>query len=169
MDIKAVTGKLPEFFKKYRYALLVLVIGIVLMLLPGKSEQQSTPDGATAPVVTDSGSVGEELEQILSQISGAGRVKVMLTVARGEETVYQTNEETSTSENSASTQIDTVTVTDADRNETGLIRQVNPQSYLGAIVLCQGAESASVRLAIMDAVSKVTGLGADHICVLKMN
>ncbi len=169
MDIKAVAGKVPEFLKKYRYALLVLVIGLVLMLLPGKSEQKSTSGETAAPAVTGSSSVSQELEQILSQISGAGKVRVMLTVARGEETVYQTNEDTSTSENSASTRIDTVTITDSERNESGLIRQVNPQSYLGAIVLCQGAQSASVRLAIMDAVSKVTGLGTDHICVLKMN
>jgi stage III sporulation protein AG len=63
---------------------------------------------------------------------------------------------------------DTVIITDSSRNESGLIRQVNPPVYLGAIVLCQGGDRPSVRLAIVDAVSKVTGLGADRISVLKM-
>ena len=40
--------------------------------------------------------------------------------------------------------------------------------YQGAIILCQGADSPSVRLAITQAVSKVTGLPTDRIAVLKM-
>jgi stage III sporulation protein AG len=85
---------------------------------------------------------------------------VLLTPASGKETLYQTNENGDDS--------DTVIITDSSRNESGLIRQVNPPVYLGAIVLCQGGDRPSVRLAIVDAVSKVTGLGADRISVLKM-
>ena len=59
-------------------------------------------------------------------------------------------------------------IVDADRKESGLIKQVNPQKYLGAIVVCQGADSPSVRLAITQAVSRIIGLSADKICVLKM-
>ena len=66
------------------------------------------------------------------------------------------------------TKTDTVTVTDAQRNESGLIRQVNPPVYKGAVIVCQGADNAAVRLAIVDAVGKATGLGADKISVLKM-
>ena len=39
---------------------------------------------------------------------------------------------------------------------------------MGAIVVCQGGDNATVRLAIIEAVSNVTGLGADKISVLKM-
>ena len=52
--------------------------------------------------------------------------------------------------------------------ESGLIRQINPPAYLGAIVVCQGADNNTVRLAIVEAVSRATGLGADKISVLKM-
>ena len=62
----------------------------------------------------------------------------------------------------------TVIITDSQRSESGLIRQVNPAAYKGAIVVCQGADSPSVRLAVTQAVSKITGLGTDSICVLKM-
>ena len=95
-------------------------------------------------------------------------VQVMLTLASGEETLYQTNEDYSIGDNTNTKRSDTVTVTDAQRNETGLIRQQNPPKYLGAIVVCNGADSPEVRLAVVEAVSKVTGLGADDISVLKM-
>ena len=42
-------------------------------------------------------------------------------------------------------------------------------SESGAAVVCQGAGSASVRLAITDAVRCYTGLGADKIVIIKMN
>jgi len=110
----------------------------------------------------------DQLSQILSQVAGAGEVQVMLSVASGEETLYQTNDDFSTGSESGTSRLDTVTVTDAQRNEIGLVRQVNPPIYLGAIVVCKGADSPTVRLAIVEAVANATGLGADKISVLKM-
>ena len=82
----------------------------------------------------------------------------MLTEASGEEIIYQTDGE----------RADTVLVTDESRREQGLVRTRQPPVYRGAIVVCTGADSAAVRLAIVEAVANVTGLGADKITVLKM-
>ena len=92
----------------------------------------------------------------------------MLTEALGEEIIYQTNDDISNGDTSSSSRGDTVTITDSERNENGLVRQQNPPKYMGAIVVCQGGDNATVRLAIIEAVSNVTGLGADKISVLKM-
>jgi len=40
--------------------------------------------------------------------------------------------------------------------------------YRGAVVVCQGGDNASVRLAVVEAVSNATGLTSDRITVLKM-
>lgn len=167
MDWIALRGKVLDFLKKYRYVALVLAIGLVLMMIPGKKDTNEEVPQTAAPEEKEP-SVSEQLASLLSQIDGAGRVQVMLTIAAGEETVYQTDQDISTGNETGSTSWDTVTVTDAQRNQSGLIRQVNPPSYLGAIVVCQGADSPAVRLAIVEAVSKVTGLGTDRISVLKM-
>ena len=110
----------------------------------------------------------ETLTEILQSIQGVGKVQVLLSIASGEKTVYQTDSDTAASGDSNSIKIETVIVTDSQRNETGLISQINPPVYLGAIIVCQGADSAAVKLAVTQAVSKITGLGADNICVLKM-
>ena len=145
--------KLPLWIKKYRMVLLVALLGVALMCLPnGKKE---TPVVQTAAETVD---MEKRLEQILSRIEGAGTVNVMLTEAVGEEIVYQTD-------NGGA---DTVVITDSARNQQGLIRTREPPIYLGAIVVCRGADSAAVRLAIVEAVSNVTGLGTDRITVLKM-
>lgn len=167
MDLASLRTKSIDFIKKYRYVALVLMIGLVLMALPTSREEDTMTH--TAPEETQEEiSVNEALAQILSKIEGAGNVQVLLTVASGEETVYQTDDNISVSEDTSTTQIDTVTVTDADRNQTGLVKQINPPTYQGAVIVCQGADSAVVRLAIVDAVSKVTGLSSDRISVLKM-
>ena len=41
----------------------------------------------------------EELEDLLSQLDGAGRVKVLLTESAGERMIFQTNDNTEQSEN----------------------------------------------------------------------
>lgn len=163
MEVKGVLGKITTLISKYRYAACILLIGIVLMLLPSGKQDERKP-AETIETVTSEITVEQQLGALLSKIQGAGRVEVMLSYAYGAETRYQTDTE---SDNGGS-RVDTVIITDTDKNQSGLITRVDPPVYQGAIVLCQGADSASVRLAIVDAVSKYTGLGADQISVLKM-
>lgn len=148
---------------KYKYAILVVAVGLVLMLLPRDTEEPET--------VVEQSQRQEDLESmleaILSQIEGAGHVEVLLTRANDGEVVYQTDTQTDADGDSSSYASDTVIVEQDDR-ELGLVRQRVEPEYRGAIVVCQGADSAQVRLAIVQAVSCVTGLGADRISVLKM-
>lgn len=167
MEIRNISQKISEVIKKYRYAIVILIIGFVLIMIPN-IQQDSTNAQQIPKETTREDSTKEDLAYILSKIDGAGAVEVMLTVAEGEEILYQENKDLSNNADSSDTNIDTVTVTDAQRNQTGLIRKVNPPKYLGAIVLCQGADDPVVKLAIVDAVSKVTGLGTNCISVLKM-
>ena len=168
MEIKKITGKLNELINKYKYAIIVLVIGLALLLMPGKQATQQKTE-MTAPTATGQKNLTEDsLVQILQSVEGAGKVRVLLSIGAGEETVYQTDMEVSSAGDSNDQSIKTVIITDSQRSESGLIRQVNPVVYKGAIVVCQGADSPAVRLAVTQAVAKITGLGTDSICVLKM-
>lgn len=168
MELGKLGKRLIENINKYKYVFLILGLGLLLMLLPGKTEPTAKENKEEVQQMTSVEEVCEQLSEILSNISGAGQTKVMLTVQQGEKTIYQTDADVSEKEAANDSRIQTVTITDADRNQTGLIQQVNPPTYMGAIVLCQGADTPSVRLAIVDAVSKVTGLGANQISVHKM-
>jgi len=165
MELKQLSNKLLSAVTKYRYALIVLIIGLVFLLLPGK-KTESKPN---TPAQSNPNTIElDALSNILKSIDGAGDVKVLLSIASGEETIYQTDSDISTSGDGGSTRIETVLINDSQRQQAGLVRQVNPPIYLGAIVVCQGADNAAVRLAITQAIAKITGLGTDHICVLKM-
>lgn len=166
MAIKALGEKIKELSGKFKYAIIILLVGLVLLLLPEQKQEETQSTPAVKP---ESQYIQlEALTKILQSVDGAGDVQVLLSTALGEETIYQTNQDTSTSTAGNSTKIETVIVSDSQRNETGLITQVNPPVYLGAIVVCQGADSPTVRLALTQAVAKITGLGTDNICILKM-
>ena len=163
MDRLALKEKAQHLFGKYKYVVLVLLVGVVLMLLPTRQEKTNQPN-VDAESVERKQDIQKELAQILTQIEGVGAVQVMLTIGSGEETVYQTD--TETTDNSC--RVETVIVTDTSRAQQGLVQKINPPKYLGAIVVCKGGGNAAVKLAVVEAVSRVTGLGADQISVLKM-
>ena len=163
MDRVALQKKVGEWIGKYRYIFLVVLIGVGLMLIPGKSDSDVEQSVAVQPT-RESVDLAKELEDILSQVQGAGQVRVLLSQKAGEEILYQTD----TSTGSDSNRQDTVIITDENRAQDGLISQILSPVYRGAIVLCQGAERAEVRLAIVEAVSRITGLDSSQISVLKM-
>lgn len=167
MDLSAIGMKMMELVKKYRYVLLVLAVGIILMVLPSRSDQEAIPveTGETSGLCVDQ---TEAITQILSQIQGAGKVKLLLTVHSGEKIMYQTDRDSTNGSQGESIRHETVIVTDSDRAQQGLIQQTIAPEYRGAIVVCQGADNAAVRLAIVEAVANATGLSTDRISVLKM-
>ena len=165
MDRIAIPEKAFALFDKYKYVMLVIVLGLVLMLWPGKKDEpaavQSTAQNPQQLSVT------EELCAILGQIRGVGRVRVMITEQSGARTHYQTDESGSEDGDSSTHDSRTVLVSNGS-SELGLVASVSPPVYLGAVVVCQGADDPAVRLAVSQAVSAVTGITTDRISVLKM-
>lgn len=159
MDLETGKQQFITFVKKYQYVLLVVLVGVVLMLIPQSSRESQTVTQTEEMVEAD---LQMQLAAILGQISGVGKVEVLLTEAAGADTVYQVD--TRQNQDNA----DTVIITDRNREETGLVKQLLPPVYRGAVVVCQGADSAGVRLNVVDAVKSVTGLSSDCITVLKM-
>ena len=169
MDLTVIQGKLFSWLKKYRFVATVLLVGILLMLIPtGTKEKKETITAETQQYTSQLEITAEQLETILSQIKGAGRVEVLLTCASGERTVFQTDERSSSSETSQSKECETVVLTNSSKADEALVSQIMAPEYLGAVVVCQGAEYPEVRLAVSEAVSKATGLGVDRISVLEM-
>ncbi len=163
MDRNELKQRAVSVLRKYRYALLVVLLGIGLMLIPGRQEQTQT--ASQSQQTQPQADIEQRLADILSQIKGAGRVRVMVTVAQGESILYQQDENVGAD---GSGKWDTVIITDENRAQQGLVSQILPPKYQGVIVVCQGAERASVRLSIIEAVARVTGLRTDRISVLLM-
>lgn len=104
------SDKMIKAISKYKYPILALLIGIVIMSLPlGDIDFQTKTKGTQDE---------ERLADILSMCKGVGKAEALL-------------------------------------------------SDKGAVIVCDGADDAEVRLKVMNAVSAYTGLGFDKIEVLK--
>ena len=164
MDTIAPKQRIISLFGKYKYPILVVLVGLGLMLLPSEQE----PSEPVEPPRAVESSLEEKLEALLGRIEGAGQVSVLLTEKEGSQTLYQTDSQSDADESGSRRTDDTVLVEDENRTESGLVRQTLGPVYRGAVILCQGADDPSVKLAVVEAVRCVTGLGADQISVQKM-
>ena len=152
----------PRLLKKYRLPLLIFLAGLILAAWPTGKKQETKSVPVEAVSGFDLDATTSQLEQLLSGIAGAGCVRLMLTLSGSETTLYQTDSRTVTSAGSTTTQTETVF------RQTGSSEKEPAAQYQGALVVCDGADSASVRLAIIQAVSSLTGLGSNKIAVVKM-
>lgn len=166
MDWMTIRKRAGEVFGKFKYVLLVLALGVFLMVLPNREED--TVNQQPEEDIQESVSISDSLEEILAKIDGVGRVEIFLSESRGAETIYHEDEDSTVTSESQSVRVETVIISGTDRGEYALVERVDPPCYLGAIVVCQGANDPTVRLQIVQAVSNVTGIGTDRITVLKM-
>lgn len=125
--------------------------------------------------------IKDELEDILTNINGVGKVKVMITYASSETTIPVFNEESS-EENTEETDSEggtrKVTQTDVrkeviyeenDGNKTLITQKTTSPEMEGAIITAEGADNIDVKTNIIQAVEAVTGLPTHKIQVFKMN
>ena len=80
MKLEKWTGLL----KKYRYAALIVLAGVVLMLLPtGGSKADSGGDSSEAAESFSLEETEKRMAEVLGTINGVGRVRIMLTLRSG--------------------------------------------------------------------------------------
>lgn len=159
--------QLWKLLEKYKYVLVVLAVGLVLLLWPtGEREQPGETASSNGLEEFDLAALEEKLSQTLSQVEGAGKVTVALTVKSGMEQVPVTDRSTSVTERGNSLEEKTVVISTGSGQEAVVRVQRYPQ-FQGAVVVCQGGDQAEVRLLLTQAVSALTGLGADKIAVCK--
>ena len=159
--------KLRDILKKYRFAALVALAGVVLMLLPGKKD--SMPDAETAERETFSLEETERrMAEVLGAMDGVGRVQVMLTLHSGE-TLSLAEDSSATLGSGGDVRQDSQVLTvnrGSGKQEVVVTRRLYP-TYQGAVVVCQGAGDSRVRLRVLETVSVLTGLSSDKISVVQ--
>ncbi len=123
----------------------------------------------------------QSLEDILSKISGVGKVEVLITYSETSEVVAMYNE-TYTSSNTEETdtsggtrkieETDTnkeIIFEDKDGEKSPITQKVVMPKIEGAIITAEGAGNANIKTDIIQAVSAATGLSTYRIQVFEMS
>ena len=144
---------------------LAVVVGVLAMLLlllsellPGGTTQKVAASAAqTATVSQYQAQLEQQLEELISQLQGAGHTTVMVTLSTGEETVYAVDTQTG----------------DMQQQETHVLLQdgsaLAETTYLpqvcGAAVVCDGGGDIRVAAQITELVRALLDLSANRIVV----
>lgn len=172
MTKKITNEKFKDWWSKYKFVGLVILIGVGLLLLPtGKKTTKTVEKSGQTTESLSVEETEEKMAKILSDINGVGQLKVMLTLDSGEEQELAKDSELSyngkaTSPEDYSKKSETVVLSGDDGEQTVVTKTIAPV-YRGALVVCQGAGKAEVKLAVTQAVSALTGLSSDRITVVK--
>ncbi len=114
----------------------------------------------------------KELEGILREISGAGKVRVMITLESTYENVFAKGYETKTQEQEGKTQSESqeeyIIIKQGSANEESLIVKVYEPQIKGVAVVAQGADDVYVKQAIIETVCALYDISSAKVSVTKM-
>lgn len=168
MEWKNKQETVKGLWTRYKGVLLILLAGVILLSWPDREQEtvSEQPSVMERPEETEA-----RMEKILQRIEGVGQLKLMLTVESSvrEELAVDTDlsyRGTAAMPDEYSCQTETVIVSEGQDDVPVVAYRVSPV-YRGAVVVCQGAENAGVRLAVTQAVAALTGLRSDRIMVIK--
>ncbi len=177
MGIKAAWDRL----RSWKYASLVLYGTLLLLagLFYGLGEgwfQAAPRDGPAAAEVT----LEARLEDILSTVRGAGKVRVLVTYATAgervaatvstlDESVSETSGVNSATRSEQSREMRQPATVSTESGQSPIILVEREPEIRGVIVVAEGAADPAVRLSLQRAVQAVTGVPLSCIEVFEMN
>ena len=148
---------------KYQYVALVAAVGVILMLLPaGGTEEPAVQEPQAGEETFDLEEFEGKLEEVLSQVEGAGETQVVLTLAGGSRQVLAQDTQLDADGGGSTT---VVTVGRGSGSQEALPLQTVAPEFRGALVVCPGGGDPQVKLRLIEAVSALTGLGASRVSV----
>ena len=152
--------------KKFTPMLLVLVVGMILLVLPEEAQKPSRIEGNSQSQDFELEHFEEKLERILSQVEGAGETRVVLTLDTGVRRILAQDQKRGTG-GEESHQV--VTIGKGSGEQEVVALQTMSPNFRGAMIVCPGGDDPQVRLKLIQAVTALTGLGADRIAVSRGN
>ncbi len=165
---------------KDKKKLVGVVFGLILIVLlafselsPSDEDGEVTREENTSAYASQYTAKAEkELEKILVEISGAGKVSVMITLDSTYENVFAKGYETKIQEQEGKTQSESqeeyIIIKQGSGNEKSLIVKVYEPQIKGVAVVAQGGDDIYVKKAITETVCALYDISSAKVSVSKM-
>jgi len=158
-----------KYLKIYVLCIVVIIAFILYLNIGNEKEVKSTSNATYVSTLEYCKEIELKLENILSQIQGAGNVTVMISLDGSPELVYASDSDTKTSSNANGTTTTTssnlIVINGSDKG--ALILKENLPKVKGVIVVSSGADNISIKLDMLNAISTLLDLSTDQINILK--
>ncbi|MCD8141854.1 MAG: hypothetical protein LUD83_01025 [Clostridiales bacterium] len=154
-----------EVLKRFQYAGIVLLAGVLLLAIPidwqTESDTEPADEAETAAEEFDVTALEERLAAVIGQIEDVGEVEVLVTLSASSRQVLATDETVGES----STKTETVLTKDGSTQQSTVTVQTIYPTFQGVLVVCDGGNDAAVKLQVLSAVKALTGLSAEQISI----
>lgn len=158
MDI----GKLIQDKKSLAFIICCLFIGIMLILSgSGSSKTTIKTEKATDNITT-------QLEKTLSQVEGAGKVKVLINYSQSGEKILAYDMESNINEKDNGKENNSKSEVVYDGNKMPVILKEYMPKVEGVIIVAQGGNIESVKKQLISGTVALLGIDSHKIEVLKM-
>ncbi len=175
---KLTNSKLFKIKNLKLVGLVVLLTAVVVgyFFISKSSTKTTSASKATNSYYTSSLDYAKALEtkmqNVLSNISGSGKVSVMVTLSSSLEIVYaesvdEKNNSSVSSNNSTSTKnttSNTIIVKNNGVNSPLVVKEILPE-IKGVVVVCEGAKDVNIKLKIVQAVKALLDIPSNNIQV----
>ncbi len=152
------------------------IIGIALIFLSSfmgrKNDETEAPVSETKTTAESyAQKLEDDLGKIISNIDGAGKTNILITIDREIENVYQTDTDATAKSDSEGSQQNnkssTVVIRSKNSTEEPIkVTEIMPK-IKGVLVVCEGADSSVVKQNIIDSVRTVLGVASSRVSVQK--
>lgn len=169
MDVKELTRRVVKGWSRYKYVLLILLAGVILLAWPTKDRETGASEQTGLSVETNFQveEMEDKLAKALSRVEGAGEVTVVLTVKEGPRQLLAQDGKAVELGGQVTRETSTVVVSRGSGTQEAVpLARMGPV-FQGALVVARGGDDPKVRLALSEAVSALTGLGTDKISICK--
>lgn len=152
----AIPEYINVFFDKYKYPLVVFVLGVVLVIFSGNSKDG---EDIRTYMETDYGEKMEvQIKNALEKIDGVGKAEVILSLKNSEQNIYAKEGDEQTE----------IVMVNENGTQKALVEYTESPVYKGALIVCDGGDNSRVRLEITEAVKALTGINSKNIIISKM-
>ena len=179
MKSSALKEKLIDAFNKDKKVFIFVLAGILGVLLILISEINFEPEENIAEINENQVEAYEycdylekKIEEIVSSIDGAGKVKVMITLSESVEYVYAQNQDDTKKINENSENSDNKSdfvIIENEDNDSGLLIKTYEPKIRGVAIVCSGGDNANVQQQIYSTVSAVLNVSTARISISKLS
>ena len=157
--------------KKIRIVFIIAIAAVLLLFfseLDFSNDKQNEELSYGIDINEYKKDLESELTKHLKNMSGVGKVKVMITLESNQEISYvnETEKDGSQGESdiSYSEKNNYVIIDDGDKDR-GLVKKITEPRIRGVLVICDGGDDITVKTKVTEAVKKLFSISSASICV----
>lgn len=166
MDLKTLKEKITDktglSSKALTYIIIVICATALLIALnsfedkDGEAAKAQRPEPEAVNLNYEK-ALCEQLESVISQIDGVGKVSIMITFEGTATNEYQTDIDKSETDETQKTVI--------IGNKEALVKSIENPKVAGVLVVCEGGDSLKVKEKVINAVSTVLNISSGRVYV----